>query len=85
MRTKARSQMVETMTKLIFSSRVLLRDNGWFITTSLPDSGEIFAFAESSDEIDLVTRENICSSTDLNPFDFDLSFVFPEVSPKYYS
>ena len=77
--------MVEIMTKLIFSSRVVPQDSGWLITTSVPYAGEIFAYAASSDEIDLVTRENICSTTDLDPFDFDLSFDFPEASPTYYS
>jgi len=76
--------MVEIMTKLIFSSRVIPRDGGWFITTSVPESDEIYAFAKSADEIDVVTRENICSATDLNPFDFDLTYIFPDAAPTYY-
>ena len=73
--------MVEVMTKALFVSTVVRQDKGWLIATELPEVGAIHAFAETDDEIDLMARQNVCSFTELNPFDFDIHFKFPGEAP----
>lgn len=75
---------MEVMTKLVFTSQVIPQDGGWFITTDLPEIGDIHAFAETYEEIDVLVRTNICGYMDWNPFDFDLKYEFPGAAPKYF-
>ena len=70
------------MTALKYVSIVTRKDAGWLIATDVPGIGLIHAYAESDLEIDLMARQNICSFTELNPFDFDIHFEFPGETPK---
>ena len=70
------------MTTTIFQVKVARKDSGWLIATDVPGVGLIHAFAETDLEIDLMARQNICSFTELNPFDFDIHFEFPKETPK---
>lgn len=73
--------MVGTMTKALFVTTVTRKDAGWLLATDVPEVGLIHAFADSDLEIDLMVRQNVCSFTDLQPFDFDIHFEFPGESP----
>jgi len=65
---------VEVTSKEVFNSRAVPFKSGWLVTTDLPDFGEIHAFAETEEEIQLMARQNICSFTELSPDEFDIRF-----------
>ena len=74
--------MVEVMSKVQLVSVVTRKDEGWLLATTLPDVGVIHAFAETDAEIDVMVRQNVCSFTEFEPFDFDIHFEFPGDKPK---
>ena len=74
--------MVGLMTKLIYISTVTKREDGWLISTDVEDIGLIHALAVTDEEIDLMARQNICSFTDHQPFDFDIHYEFPGEAPR---
>ena len=70
------------MTRERFVTTAVKQDSGWLLETSIQGVGIIHAFAESDEEIDLMIRQNICSFTDFQPFDFDIHVEFPGEKPS---
>ena len=65
---------MEVKSKEVFHSRAVPFKTGWLVTTNLPDFGEIHAFAETPEEIELMARQNITSFTDLPSESFDVQY-----------
>ena len=76
MRTRVRRKLVEVKAMNRFHSTAKPYNDGWLVTTNLPDFGEIHAFAETESEIEIMARQNICSFTDLQESDIQVEWEF---------
>lgn len=72
--------MVAIMTRKIYSAVVTKKEGLWQI-----DLGEIGTTATKYDhEIDLMTREYVAQKTNVQPFDFDLTYDFTTPGPNSF-
>ena len=74
---------MEIMEKPVYPAVVTREGDTWSVAVDLPDIGDIYARADTDDDIQFMAHDVVRAYTDLRHEDFDITYSFVGGTPAW--